>query len=216
MGTVSRAKYQSDLGSDQTSLHNPWAGGYYPVDLSYEESNELMAHDPKSLKEKVQEILRRHVTAVNKLSEAGMYFFDYGNAFIGKACRAGSDITEQDGSFTYPSYVQDIMGPMCFDYGFGPFRWVCAFLVNRKISKPMRMIGQVIEENAFKRACRNQRSVTRQPIAGQRSTAKQTCCRLASPNICRRGTDYDFATAFNRAIKEGKIGPVVPWAATIS
>ena len=115
-----------DLGSDQTSLHNPWAGGYYPVGLSLEESKRMMAEEPALFKEKVQESLRRQVAAINKLTAKGMYFFDYGNAFLLESSRAGADIMKTDGKFRYPSYVQDIMGPMFFDYGFGPFRWVCS------------------------------------------------------------------------------------------
>ena len=114
-----------DLGSDQTSLHNPWAGGYYPVGVSFEDAKVMMAEQPELFKEKVQESLRRHVAAVNKLTAKGMYFFDYGNAFLLESSRAGADIMNENGTFRYPSYVQDIMGPMCFDYGFGPFRWVC-------------------------------------------------------------------------------------------
>jgi len=115
-----------DLGSDQTSLHNPWAGGYYPAGLSFEESNDMMANNPELFKEKVQETLRRHAAAVNKHTTKGTYFFDYGNAFLLEASRAGADVMAENGiDFKYPSYVQDIMGPMCFDYGFGPFRWVC-------------------------------------------------------------------------------------------
>ena len=114
-----------DLGSDQTSLHNPWAGGYYPVGLSLEESQQMMANNPTLFKEKVQASLRRQVAAINRLAEKGMYFFDYGNAFLLESSRAGADVLKADGSFRYPSYVQDIMGPMFFDYGFGPFRWVC-------------------------------------------------------------------------------------------
>ena len=114
-----------DLGSDQTSLHNPWAGGYYPVGLSLEESQQMMADNPALFKEKVQASLRRQVAAINRLAEKGMYFFDYGNAFLLESSRAGADVLKTDGSFRYPSYVQDIMGPMFFDYGFGPFRWVC-------------------------------------------------------------------------------------------
>ncbi|MBT6745542.1 MAG: urocanate hydratase [Flavobacteriales bacterium] len=115
-----------DLGSDQTSLHNPWAGGYYPVDMTYEESNDMMANNPGLFKEKVQATLRRHADAVNKHTAKGTYFFDYGNAFLLEASRAGADIMAENGiDFKYNSYVQDIMGPMCFDYGFGPFRWVC-------------------------------------------------------------------------------------------
>ncbi|WP_424961044.1 urocanate hydratase [Ekhidna sp.] len=115
-----------ELGSDQTSLHNPWSGGYYPVGLSFEESNDLIRNNPTKFKEKVQETLRRHAAAVNKHAARGTYFFDYGNAFLLEASRAGGDVMAENGiDFKYPSYVQDILGPMCFDYGFGPFRWVC-------------------------------------------------------------------------------------------
>ena len=114
-----------DLGSDQTSLHNPWAGGYYPVGQSFEESVKMMAEEPERFREAVRASLRRHVAAINRLSAGGMYFFDYGNAFLLESSRAGADIFNEDGSFRYPSYVQDIMGPLYFDYGFGPFRWVC-------------------------------------------------------------------------------------------
>ncbi len=116
---------QVDLGSDQTSLHNPFAGGYYPVGYSFEESKQMMAEEPEKFKDAVYASLRRHVAAVNKLTAKGMYFFDYGNAFLLESSRAGADILNADGKFRYPSYVQDIMGPMYFDYGFGPFRWVC-------------------------------------------------------------------------------------------
>lgn len=118
-------KIKVDIGTDQTSLHNPWAGGYYPAGLSYEQSNELMARDPEQFKKEVQKTLVRHANAVNTLAASGMYFFDYGNAFLLEASRAGADIVNKDGTFRYKSYVQDILGPMCFDYGFGPFRWVC-------------------------------------------------------------------------------------------
>ncbi len=115
-----------DIGSDQTSLHNPWAGGYYPMGISFDESNSMMAEDPEQFKKLVQKTLIRHTSAVNKHTAKGTYFFDYGNAFLLEASRAGAEVMSEDGlSFRYPSYVQDIMGPMCFDYGFGPFRWVC-------------------------------------------------------------------------------------------
>ena len=114
-----------DLGSDQTSLHNPWSGGYYPAGLSFEESNRMMAEDPEKFKDEVRRSLRRQVEAINRHTARGTYFFDYGNAFLLEASRAGADIMKSDGEFRYPSYVQDIVGPMCFDYGFGPFRWVC-------------------------------------------------------------------------------------------
>ena len=115
-----------DIGSDQTSLHNPWAGGYYPQGMDYSEANKLMVENPSLFKKKVQETLRNHVKAINILSDKGMYFFDYGNAFLLESKRAGADILNKDGNFKFQSYVQDIMGPMCFDYGFGPFRWVCS------------------------------------------------------------------------------------------
>lgn len=135
-----------DMGSDQTSLHNPWAGGYYPAGLSFEESNEMMAHQPELFKQKVKESLQRQVTAINKLSANGMYFFDYGNAFLLEAGRAGADIFKSDGKFRYPSYVQDIMGPMCFDYGFGPFRWVCTSGKPEDLDTTDRIAMEVLEE----------------------------------------------------------------------
>lgn len=125
-----------DLGSDQTSLHNPWAGGYYPVDVSYEASNKMMAEEPARFRECVQESLRRQVDAINKLTARGMYFFDYGNAFLLEASRAGAAVMGEGGRFRYPSYVQDIMGPMFFDYGFGPFRWVCTSAAPKTSSSP--------------------------------------------------------------------------------
>ncbi len=121
-----KANIHIDLGSDQTSLHNPWAGGYYPAGLTFNESNEMMAHAPEEFKKHVQASLIRHVNAVKTMTSRGMYFWDYGNAFLLEAGRAGADVFKEDGTYIYPSYVQDIMGPMCFDYGFGPFRWVCA------------------------------------------------------------------------------------------
>ena len=137
-----------DLGSDQTSLHNPWAGGYYPVGYSLEESKQMMADDPVRFKEAVQASLRRHVAAINRLSDKGMYFFDYGNAFLLESSRAGADILRPDGSFRYPSYVQDIMGPMYFDYGFGPFRWVCMSQDPEDLAKTDTLAVKVLQEMA--------------------------------------------------------------------
>jgi urocanate hydratase len=134
------------LGSDQTSLHNPWAGGYYPVGYSYEESNRLMAEEPDKFKELVQESLRRQVAAINKLTAKGMYFFDYGNAFLLESSRAGADVMGKNGKFRYPSYVQDIMGPMFFDYGFGPFRWVCTSCDPKDLAATDRIAARVLEE----------------------------------------------------------------------
>ena len=135
-----------DLGSDQTSLHNPWAGGYYPVGLTLEESKQMMAEDPDKFKECVRESLRRQCAAINKLADKGMYFFDYGNAFLLESSRAGADIMTADGKFRYPSYVQDIMGPMFFDYGFGPFRWVCTSGDPKDLEITDRLAAQVLEE----------------------------------------------------------------------
>ena len=137
-----------DLGSDQTSLHNPWAGGYYPVGYSLEESKRMMADDPAAFKEAVQASLRRHVAAINRLTAKGMYFFDYGNAFLLESSRAGADILKPDGSFRYPSYVQDIMGPMYFDYGFGPFRWVCMSEKPEDLAKSDALAVKVLSEMA--------------------------------------------------------------------
>ncbi len=135
-----------DLGSDQTSLHNPWAGGYYPVGLSLEESNAMMADDPEEFRKRVQESLRRQIAAINKLTDAGMYFFDYGNAFLLESSRAGADVMKADGSFRYPSYVQDIMGPLFFDYGFGPFRWVCTSGTPEDLATTDRIAARVLEQ----------------------------------------------------------------------
>ncbi len=139
-----------DLGSDQTSLHNPWAGGYYPVGLSFEESNDLMADNPELFKEKVQDSLRKHADAINKHTAKGTYFFDYGNAFLLEASRAGADVMSDNPTigreFKYPSYVQDIMGPMCFDYGFGPFRWVCASGKPEDLAKTDAIACRVLED----------------------------------------------------------------------
>ena len=135
-----------DLGSDQTSLHNPWAGGYYPVGLTLEESKRMMADEPEKFKAAVQASLRRQVAAINRLTARGMYFFDYGNAFLLESSRAGADILREDGKFRYPSYVQDIMGPVFFDYGFGPFRWVCTSGKPEDLATTDRLAAQVLEE----------------------------------------------------------------------
>ncbi|MDE6377850.1 MAG: urocanate hydratase [Duncaniella sp.] len=137
---------QVDLGSDQTSLHNPWAGGYYPAGLTFEESKTMMAEDPEQFKKHVQESLRRQVAAINSLTERGMYFFDYGNAFLLESSRAGADILNPEGGFRYPSYVQDIMGPSFFDYGFGPFRWVCSSGNPEDLAKSDEIAARVLEE----------------------------------------------------------------------
>ena len=200
-----------DLGSNQTSLHNPWAGGYYPVGMTLEESNDMMAADPDQFRERVQESLRRQVTAINKLTSKGMYFFDYGNAFLLQSQRAGADIVGSDGKFRYPSYVQDIMGPMFFDYGFGPFRWVCtsgdpkdlettdriAAEVMEKIRReaPEEIVGQMDDNiHWIKEAGRNRLVVGSQ-------------ARILYADAEGRAK---IAAAFNEAIKKGEISkPVV-------
>ncbi len=135
-----------DIGSDQTSLHNPFSGGYYPVDISLEEANKMIKQYPEKFKIKVQESLVRHVNAINTLSKKGMYFFDYGNAFLLEAKRAGANIINKKGKFNYPSYVQDIMGPMCFDYGFGPFRWVCTSNEKKDLEVTDKIAADVLKE----------------------------------------------------------------------
>ena len=135
-----------ELGSDQTSLHNPWAGGYYPVGFSYSESNKMMVENPKRFKKEVEKTLIRHTKAINTLTKRGMYFFDYGNAFLLESSRAGADILDSKGNFKYQSYVQDIMGPMCFDYGFGPFRWVCSSNCPKDLEKTDEIARKVLEK----------------------------------------------------------------------
>ena len=135
-----------ELGSDQTSLHNPWAGGYYPAGISFEDANNMMTNNPEQFKKEVQKTLVRHTNAINTLSERGMYFFDYGNAFLLEASRAGANILNEKGDFKYPSYVQDIMGPMCFDYGFGPFRWVCSSNNPADLEITDKIASEVLEE----------------------------------------------------------------------
>ncbi len=139
-----------DIGSDQTSLHNPWAGGYYPAGVSFEESNRMISEDPVRFRELVKKSLRRQVEAINRHCERGTYFFDYGNAFLLEASRAGADILKPDGSFRYPSYVEDIMGPMCFDYGFGPFRWVCCSNDEADLDKTDRIAYETLERIMLK------------------------------------------------------------------
>jgi urocanate hydratase len=200
-----------DLGSDQTSLHNPWAGGYYPVGLTFEESNELMAKDPAKFKEKVQETLRRHATAVNKHAAKGTYFFDYGNAFLLEASRAGADVMAVNNiDFKYPSYVQDIMGPMCFDFGFGPFRWVCASGKAEDLQKTDEIACAVLEEIRKNSPAEIQQqmadNITWIKGAQQNKLVVGSQARILYADAEGR---IKIAAAFNDAIKAGKIGPVV-------
>lgn len=200
-----------DLGSDQTSLHNPWAGGYYPVGMSFEASNEMMANDPEQFKVKVQESLRRHAAAINKHTVKGTYFFDYGNAFLLEASRAGADVMAENGiDFKYPSYVQDIMGPMCFDYGFGPFRWVCASNdpVDLEITDNLACeVLEGIKENSPEEI-QQQMADNIQWIKGAQENKLVVGSQARILYADAEGR-MKIAKAFNDAIKEGKIGPVV-------
>lgn len=200
-----------DLGSDQTSLHNPWAGGYYPVGVSLEESKRMMAEEPKKFKEKVQESLRRQVAAINKLTANGMYFFDYGNAFLLESSRAGADIMGENGKFRYPSYVQDIMGPMFFDYGFGPFRWVCTSDDPKDLETTDRIAAEVLEDL---------RKVSTPDIVGQmddnihwiKEAGKNKLVVGSQARILYADSEgrTKIALAFNEAIKRGEISrPIV-------
>ncbi len=200
-----------DLGSDQTSLHNPWAGGYYPVGLSLEESNTMMAEEPELFKEKVQESLRRHVAAINTLTNNGMYFFDYGNAFLLESSRAGADILKEDGDFKYPSYVQDIMGPMCFDFGFGPFRWVCSSNDPKDLEKSDQIATEVLEELMKESPLEIQQQMADNihwiKEAGRNKMVVGSQARILYADADGR---MRIAAAFNKAIENGQISaPIV-------
>ncbi len=200
-----------DLGSDQTSLHNPWAGGYYPVQIGFEESNEMMASNPEKFKELVQETLRRHATAINRHTAKGTYFFDYGNAFLLEASRAGADVMAEDGlRFKYPSYVQDIMGPMCFDYGFGPFRWVCTSGKPEDLELTDQIACNVLEEIKKESPAEIQQQMADniQWIKGARENKLVVGSQARILYADAEGR-IKIAEAFNKAIREGKLGPVV-------
>ena len=199
-----------DLGSDQTSLHNPWAGGYYPVGYSYEESNRMMAERPEEFKKAVQESLRRQVTAINKIAERGMYFFDYGNAFLLESSRAGTDIMKGD-KFKYPSYVQDIMGPMFFDYGFGPFRWVCTSCKPEDLAVTDRIATEVQEE-ILRTAPAEIANQIKDNIHWVREANKNRLVVGSQARILYADSEgrTRIAEAFNNAIKSGEISaPIV-------
>ncbi|WP_408048389.1 urocanate hydratase [Tenacibaculum halocynthiae] len=203
-----------DLGSDQTSLHNPWAGGYYPVDISFEDANEMMANKPEEFKDKVQSTLRRHAAAINKHTEKGTYFFDYGNAFLLEASRAGADVMSSNPTigreFKYPSYVQDIMGPMCFDYGFGPFRWVCTSGKPEDLAKTDAIACKVLEKIKKKSPIEIQQQMADniQWIKGAQENKLVVGSQARILYADAEGR-MKIAEAFNKAIKKGKIGPVV-------
>lgn len=201
-----------DLGSDQTSLHNPWAGGYYPVGLSYEASNALMVQDPEAFKQRVQETLRRHVNAVNTLAERGMYFFDYGNAFLLEAKRAGAACDGLHGEeFRYPSYVEDIMGPLCFDHGFGPFRWVCTSGDPKDLETSDRIAGDVLEAMLKEAPAEIQQQIA-DNLLWIRSAQQNKLVVGSQARILYADSEgrIRIASAFNAAIKDGRISaPIV-------
>ena len=201
-----------DLGSDQTSLHNPWAGGYYPAGYSFEESNDMMVRDPEKFKACVQESLRRQVAAINKLTAKGMYFFDYGNAFLLEASRAGADILSgPDGKFRYPSYVQDIMGPLYFDYGFGPYRWVCTSSDPRDLECTDRLAAQVLEE-IMETAPDEIKPQLADNIHWIKEAGKNKMVVGSQARILYADAEgrTKIALAMNRAIREGKVSaPIV-------
>lgn len=200
-----------DLGSDQTSLHNPWAGGYYPAGISFEESNRMMAEEPELFKQKVQETLVRHANAVNEHTAKGTYFFDYGNAFLLEASRAGGDVMAENGiDFKYPSYVQDIMGPMCFDYGFGPFRWVCTSGNPDDLQKTDEIACEVLEKMIAESPAEiiQQMEDNIRWIKGARENKLVVGSQARILYADAEGR-MRIAAAFNQAIAAGKIGPVV-------
>ncbi|MEO8237170.1 MAG: urocanate hydratase [Flavobacterium sp.] len=200
-----------DLGSDQTSLHNPWAGGYYPVGISFEAANEMMSNNPELFKEKIQETLRRHAAAINKHTAKGTYFFDYGNAFLLEASRAGADVmAENNIDFRYPSYVQDIMGPMCFDYGFGPFRWVCTSGKPEDLQKTDTIASQVLEEMA-KTAPDEIQQQMQDNIKWIKGAQENKLVVGSQARILYADAEgrIKIAEAFNQAIAKGEIGTVV-------
>ncbi|HTH57396.1 MAG TPA: urocanate hydratase [Cyclobacteriaceae bacterium] len=200
-----------DLGSDQTSLHNPWAGGYYPAGLSFEESNKLMASQPDEFKKKVQASLRRQADAINQHANRGTYFFDYGNAFLLEASRAGADIMAADGiNFRYPSYVQDIMGPMCFDYGFGPFRWVCTSGKQEDLDHTDQLATDVLTD-IYKSAPKEIHSQLVDNINWIKAAKTNRLVVGSKARILYADAEgrTKIAAAFNDAIKAKKIGPVV-------
>jgi urocanate hydratase len=200
-----------DMGSDQTSLHNPWAGGYYPAGIGFEEANRMMAEEPDKFKDAVQKSLIRQINAIKKLTEQGMYFWDYGNAFLLEASRAGAPVQKQDGTFIYPSYVQDIMGPMFFDYGFGPFRWVCTSGKPYDLEKTDKIAAKVLREIAAKAPdeIRGQMQDNIKWIeeAGRNKLVVGSQARILYAD-CEGRTK--IAEAFNEAVKTGEISaPIV-------
>ena len=199
------------MGSDQTSLHNPWSGGYYPVGLTFEESNDLIRNNPEKFKKYVQESLVRQADSINKHGEKGTYFFDYGNAFLLEASRAGAAIfAENNIDFKYPSYVQDILGPMCFDYGFGPFRWVCTSGKSKDLDKTdaiaMKILTEIMENSPKEIQLQMQDNITWIKNAKANKLVVGSQARILYADAEGRSK---IAEAFNNAIANGEIGAVV-------
>ena len=208
---LAKENFKIELGSDQTSLHNPFAGGYYPTGLSYEESNKLMVTNPAQFKKMVYESLKRQVNAIKKLTARGMYFFDYGNAFLLEAGRAGADILKKDGTFIYPSYVEDIMGPMCFDYGFGPFRWACTSCNPKDLAITDKLAASVLE-SLNKKAPKEIKQQLADNIKWIKEAQKNNLVVGSQARILYADSEgrIEIAKAFNKAIKQGKISaPIV-------
>jgi urocanate hydratase len=200
-----------DLGSDQTSLHNPWQGGYFPVGISFEEAKKMMSEAPELFNEAVRESLRRHSTAINSLAQNGMHFWDYGNAFLLEASRAGADVVNDDGSFTYPSYVEDIMGPMCFDYGFGPFRWVCCSGLDEDLQTTDKIAASVlrvlVEDSPMEIRQQMSDNIHWIEQAAQNQLVVGSKARILYAD--ERGRRA-IAEAFNNAIRDGTLsGPII-------
>jgi len=208
---LARDNFKIELGSDQTSLHNPFAGGYYPVGLSLEESNKLMVSNPDLFKKKVYESLKRQVNAIRKLTDKGMYFFDYGNAFLLESGRAGANIFKKDGTFIYPSYVEDIMGPMCFDFGFGPFRWVCTSCNPKDLEQTDAIAAQVLEKLSKKAPAEIKQQLA-DNIHWIKEAQKNKLVVGSQARILYADGEgrIEIAKAFNKAIKGKKISaPIV-------
>ncbi len=199
-----------DIGSDQTSLHNPWSGGYYPIGYSFEEANKLIYENPEKFKSEVKSTLKKHVEIINKHVKKGTYFFDYGNAFLLEASKANADIIKEDGSFKYPSYVQDIMGPMCFDYGFGPFRWVCSSGKQEDLDITDSIACEVLEKLVIN-APDDTRQQMKDNIQWIKAAKENDLVVGSKARILYADSNgrIEIAKAFNRAIKEEKIGPVI-------
>jgi len=206
-----KANIKVDIGSDQTSLHNPWSGGYYPVGYTFEDANKLMIDNPDKFREAVQISLQRHANAINKLAANGMYFFDYGNAFLLESSRAGADVMDNSGKFRYNSYVQDIMGPFYFDYGFGPFRWVCCSNDEKDLAETDRIAAQILKDLLKKAPAEiNEQLADNLKWIQEADNNKLVVGSQARILYADAEGRIRIASAFNKAIKEGRISaPIV-------